>query len=183
VASLCENKSVIDYYSYAGGFSVLAAKMGAQKVISIDRSATALVQAEKAAQLNKVSEKCEFLCEETFADLDERIARGEKYDVVIADPPAFVKVKKDKPQGLRGYQKLMQLVSKLVKPNGLLFIASCSYHISVEEFKDCLQKAFSKNNLSGQILATQRAGVDHPVHVQLPETDYLKGLLVRVSPL
>jgi 23S rRNA (cytosine1962-C5)-methyltransferase len=180
VAELCQGKSVIDYYCYAGGFGVLAATMGATSVIEVDRSATALAQAKKAAQLNHVEQKCEFVCTEAFSDIEQRIERREQYDVVIADPPAFIKSRKDKPQGLKGYQKLMQGVLQLVKPEGYLFIASCSYHISVEEFKECLQKAFAKNGMTGQILAVKQAGMDHPVQIQLAETDYLKGLLVRV---
>ena len=180
VAQLCKGKSVIDYYCYAGGFGVLAAVRGAKNVIAIDRSATAIVQAKKAAQLNHVADKCEFITGEVFADLEVRTNRSDKFDVVIVDPPAFIKTKKDKPQGLKGYQKLMGLALRLVKPGGYLFIASCSYHISVEEFKECLQSACNKNNMIAQILAVTQAGADHPVHVQLAQTDYLKGLLVRV---
>lgn len=181
IASLCKNKRVLDYYSYAGGFSILAAVMGAEQVTAIDRSEHALSLASESAELNGVASRTTFVCAEVFADIEQRVQANERYDVVIVDPPAFIKSKKEKTQGIKGYQKLFSNVLPLVEAGGYLFMASCSHHLTLEELKNGLAVALSKNGRQGQIMEVMQAGWDHPVNAFLPQTEYLKGLLVRIG--
>jgi 23S rRNA (cytosine1962-C5)-methyltransferase len=179
VAKLAEGRRVLDVYSYAGGFGVLAACAGAAEVVAVDRSERALALAEQAAQANDVAQRCRFVKAEAFAEL-ERLA-GERFDVVVADPPAFVKYKKDLNQGARGYRKLSRLAAAVVAPGGVLFIASCSHHVDVPLFAEQVRRGLSDVGRSGRILQTAGAAADHPVHPQLPESAYLKGQLLQID--
>jgi len=105
----------------------------------------------------------------------------EAFDLVIADPPAFVRSKKDLSAGLRGYRKLMRLAAARVSPGGLLFTASCSHHVTPEAFAGELARGLSDAGRTGRILSAAGAGADHPVHPQLPESAYLKSLLVALD--
>jgi 23S rRNA (cytosine1962-C5)-methyltransferase len=178
IASLAKDKTVIDYFCYSGGFALQAAVAGAKKVIGIDRSESAIENAKNSALLNKVEARCEFVVGEAFDDLSKRITQGERYDIVVLDPPAFVKTKKDLTVGLKGYVKLMRQAMTLVAPGGMLFIASCSYHVKEMDLRQCLQKALSKTQRSASISMRIKAGADHPLHPFLEESDYLKGFLV-----
>jgi 23S rRNA (cytosine1962-C5)-methyltransferase len=181
VASFAKNKSVIDYFCYNGGFSIQAALEGAKSVIGVDRSSIAITNATRSAAENAIKCPIEFVCQEVFDDIDERIKNQETFDIVILDPPAFVKVKKDLAQGLRGYEKLITRGLKLVAPEGLLLIASCSYHVKMEDLKLCLAHALNKAERIGKILQYLHAGFDHPCHPMLAESEYLKGFLVAVD--
>ena len=177
ISELAEGKSVIDYFCYSGGFSLQAAK-SARKVIGVDASNAALRNAARSATLNQLSEKCQFVCKDAFKDMDERIEKNQCFDIVILDPPAFVKSKKDLMPGLKGYEKLIYKASKLVTENGFLMIASCSYHVKEADLKNCLIRALHKSQRSGKIVKTIFAGPDHPPHPILEESNYLKGFLV-----
>jgi 23S rRNA (cytosine1962-C5)-methyltransferase len=178
IASLCKGKTVIDYFCYSGGFSLLAAKMGAKKVIGVDRSETALKNAKATASTLELNNEVKFVCSDVFKDMDARIGSSEQFEVVILDPPAFVKVKKDIPVGLKGYEKLINKGLQTLAPNGLLLVASCSYHVKLEDLKQCLARALHKTNRQGRITHTLHAGPDHPSHPLLEESEYLKGFIV-----
>lgn len=179
IASLAKHKSVLDYFCYSGGFALLAAKQGADRVVAVDRSEAALNNARKSAERQALN-NIEFVCSEVFKDMDARIAKKEKFDIVILDPPAFVKVKKDLPAGLKGYEKLITKGLQLLNSSGLLFIASCSYHVHLEDLKQCINKALFKTQQKANIVSTLHAGFDHPVHPSLPESEYLKGLILAI---
>lgn len=180
-AKLAHGKTVIDYFCYSGGFSLQAAKQGAKRVVGIDRSESALNNAKRSAKINNLSEICEFHCQETFKDMDERLQKRELFDIVLLDPPAFVKSKKDLIPGLKGYEKLLTKGLPLVAPGGFLLIASCSYHVKEADLKICLIRALQKTKREGRIIQTLSAGFDHPIHSMLEESSYLKGFLVFVS--
>ncbi len=181
IAKLSQNKSVIDYFCYSGGFSIAAALAGASHVTAIDRSATALENAKRSALSNHIHEKCTFVCKDVFDDMDERIAKKETFDIVILDPPAFVKSKKDLNVGLKGYEKLIMKGAQLTSPSGLLLIASCSYHVKAEDLKVCLVRGLHKAKRQGKILQRLEAGFDHPILPILEESSYLKGFLVQMD--
>jgi 23S rRNA (cytosine1962-C5)-methyltransferase len=178
VASLASGARVLDLYAYAGGFGVLAAAQGAAEIVCVDRSQPALDLAARAAAANNVAERCTFRRGEAFETLENLANRGETFDVVIADPPAFVRTKKDLGAGLRGYRKLMRLAAGRVAPGGFLFAASCSFHVTPEAFADALARALGDAGREGRVIATGGAGPDHPAHPHLPETAYLKTALV-----
>jgi 23S rRNA (cytosine1962-C5)-methyltransferase len=181
VARLAAGRRVLDLYTYAGGFAVLAACAGAGEVVAVDRSERALSLAGQAAQANGVAERCRFIRAEAFAELERLGQAGERFDIVVADPPAFVKSKKELNQGARGYRKLARLASGLVTPGGSFFIASCSHHVDVPLFAEQVRRGLSDAGRAGRILQTAGAAADHPVHPHLPESAYLKGQLLQLD--
>ncbi|MDX1711885.1 MAG: class I SAM-dependent rRNA methyltransferase, partial [Rhodovibrionaceae bacterium] len=181
VARLCEGARVLDLYSYTGGFSVLAAVKGAREVLAVDRSEAALELLGAAAESNGVAGAVATRRAEVFEEAQRLREAGERFDTVIVDPPAFVKTKKDMAQGLRGYRKLFRAAARLVKPGGVLFAASCSHHVGAEDFDRELRRALADAGRSGRLLRASGAGADHPVHIFLPESEYLKGRLLLLD--
>jgi len=174
-------ESVLDLYCNAGGFSICAAKAGAKQVIGVDSSEAALELARKAAVKNKLDKKCQWQRADVFEDLERRAKAKEKHDVVIADPPAFVKSRKDMNSGGRGYRKLARLCADVAAEGGIFFIASCSYNMALPDFTAHVAHGLHEAGRSGRILHTVFAAPDHPVHPHLPESAYLKGLLIRLD--
>ena len=172
---------VLDAYSYTGGFAIQAALSGADEVVGVDRSQAALDLAAEAAALNGVAGRCRFVRAEVFADLAGRAREGERFDLVIVDPPAFVKTKRELPQGLKGYRKLLRLAAMVVKPGGTLVAAACSHHVDAQAFAEQLRRGLYDAGREGRILYQRGAGPDHPVHLFLPETAYLKLQVVAVD--
>jgi 23S rRNA (cytosine1962-C5)-methyltransferase len=175
VAALCAGARVLDLYCYAGGFAVQAALAGADAVLALDRSEPALALAAASAGLNGVGQRCRFERADAFGELARLVAAGERFDAVIADPPAFVKSKKDLGPGLRGYRKLARLTATLVAPGGLLFIASCSHNVEPGEFAEAVRRGLEDAGRGGRVLRSAGAAPDHPVHPWLPESAYLKS--------
>ncbi|MBK1695911.1 class I SAM-dependent rRNA methyltransferase [Rhodovibrio salinarum] len=174
VAGLSKGARVLDCYAFAGGFTVQAALAGAKQVTAVDRSKDALELARKSAALNGVADVCRFEKREVFQDLAARAQAGERYDVVVVDPPAFVKSKKDYWQGIKGYRKMTRLAAPLVAPGGILAVCSCSHHVEPDTFADQIRRGLGQAGRDGRILRFAGADVDHPVHPWLPETSYLK---------
>ena len=133
------------------------------------------------AALNGVESRCRFLRAEAFAELARLSAAGERFDIVVADPPAFVPSRKDLAVGLRGYRKLARLSAALVAPGGFLFIASCSHNVDVPLFAEQVRRGLDDAHRSGRILRTSGAAADHPVHPHLPESAYLQGQLIALD--
>lgn len=181
VAGLARGARVLDLYSYLGGFGIQAAAAGADQVVMLDRSQPALALAERSAQLNDVVERCSFVRGNAFYELERFATAGQRYDIVVADPPAFVKTKKDLRAGARGYRKLARLSARLVAPGGFLFTASCSHHVSAELFAGEVRAGLAAAGRSGRILSAGGAGPDHPVHPHLPESAYLKYQLLQLD--
>lgn len=175
VASLAQGRSVIDFYSYCGGFGVLAATRGAARTVLVDRSAGALELAGKAAAANGVADTVELRKADAFAELERLAEAGETFEVVICDPPAFVKSKKDLANGSRAYRKLAKLGAQITAPGGILLVASCSHNMPPELFAELVAKGLGDARRQGRILRFSGAGPDHPVHPLLPESAYLKA--------
>jgi 23S rRNA (cytosine1962-C5)-methyltransferase len=170
--------SVLDLYTHAGGFALAAAKAGAKKVIGVDSSEPALALARQAAEHNKLDAQCEFVRADVFEDLESRHTAGEKHHIVIADPPAFVKSRKDVASGSRAYRKLAKMAAAVTQKNGFLFIASCSHNMELSNFIEQVASGLNDAHRSGKILNTCFAAPDHPTHPNLPESAYLKGLWI-----
>jgi 23S rRNA (cytosine1962-C5)-methyltransferase len=182
MAGLAKGASVLDVYSYSGGFGVLAAREGAQSVICIDRSQAALDAASQAAKLNGVGQQVSFQKGEAFEAL-ERLggASVRKFGVVICDPPAFVKSRKDLKTGAQGYRKLVRLAAPLVARGGFFFVASCSHLMDPAVFAEQVRRGLRDAERTGRILRSSGAALDHPVHPNLPETAYLKALTLQLD--
>jgi 23S rRNA (cytosine1962-C5)-methyltransferase len=181
VADLSGGARVLDVYSYQGGFGVLAAARGAREVVLVDRSEAALGNAARAAEANGVAARCAFRRAEAFAELERMAAEGERYDVVVADPPAFVKSKKDLQAGARGYRKLTRLAAAAVAPGGVLFVASCSHNMETGAFAEQVAAGLRDAGRTGRILRSSGAASDHPVHPFLPESAYLKAQVLQLD--
>jgi len=181
VAGLAREARVIDLYCYSGGFAVSAARAGATSVTGIDRSEGALMLATEAAERNGVGQICQFRRAEVFADAAALAAAGERFEVVIADPPAFARSKRDVPAALRGYRKLARLAAGLTAPGGFVFLASCSHNVGVAEFAEAARRGLADAGRTGRILREAGAGPDHPVLMTLPESAYLKSLTLALD--
>jgi 23S rRNA (cytosine1962-C5)-methyltransferase len=181
IASLARGSRVLDLYCYTGGFAVQAARGGAAAVLGVDRSDPALTLAIEAAELSGVGPMCSFRRGEAFAEAGGLAANGERFDIVIADPPAFAKSRKEVPAALRGYRKLARLAASVTAGGGILFIASCSFHVGAAEFAETVRRGLADAGRAGRILRVAGADADHPIHPALPETAYLKTLTLAVD--
>lgn len=176
LAQHAKNKSVLDLYCYNGGFGLLAACHLAKNVTMVDSSAYALELAKQGAIANHILPQCQFVKDNVFTLLERAIEEEQTFDIVIADPPAFVKEAKYKGQGLKGYQKLAKLAAQVVAPHGLFFIASCSHHAQMNDFRQAVETGMTKAGRNFTFLRKAGADKDHPVHPLLPETHYLKSV-------
>jgi len=181
VASVAAGARVLDVYCYLGGFGLNAAAAGAVETTLVDRSAPALELAAEAAKKNGLDGRVRFERSEAFAFLEAAGGRGERWDVVVIDPPAFVKSRKDLSAGLRGYRKLIRLAAKLVADGGFLFAASCSHNVDDAAFAEQVRHGLSDAGRNGRMLRSAGAGPDHPVHPYLPESAYLSSELLQLD--
>jgi 23S rRNA (cytosine1962-C5)-methyltransferase len=181
VAALARGARVLDLYCFTGGFAVQAARAGATAIVGIDRSEPALALAADAAALNGVSESCTFRRGETFAEAARLAGTAERFDIVIADPPAFAKSRREVPAALRGYRKLARLAASVTATGGILFLASCSFNVGAEEFAEAVRRGLADAGRAGRILRVAGADADHPIHPALSETSYLKTLTLALD--
>jgi len=170
---------VLDVCSYVGAWGVTALKAGAAAATCIDSSEAALDYARRNAQANGLT--LEAIRSDAFEALKTLHEQGERFDVVVLDPPAFIKRKKDIPQGQAAYRKLNQLALALIEGEGLLVSCSCSYHLAPEELVTSIQTAARHTGRFVQILEAGGQSPDHPVHPAIPETRYLKAFFCRVT--
>jgi len=181
VAPLAAGGRMLDAYCQSGAFAVRAADASAVEVTAIDSSAASLDLAREAAQRNGVEAVCRFERGDVFEVLERLVSDGGRYRLVVADPPAFVKSRKDLASGIRGYRKLVRLVAPLVEPGGFLFVASCSHNVERDAFATEVAAGLHRVRRDGRILHAGGAGPDHPVHPRLPESAYLKTLLLTLD--
>jgi 23S rRNA (cytosine1962-C5)-methyltransferase len=179
IAAIAKGKSVLDVYSYTGGFGILAARAGASEVMCVDSSAPALALAEESAAANKASIRA--VKGDVFEELERLATQKEVFDVVVADPPPFVKSKKDLEPGAKAYRKLARLAAQIVAPGGFLLLASCSHNIPVERFAAECAAGIARAPRHATLIRQAGAGPDHPVHPMLPETAYLKALVYALD--
>jgi 23S rRNA (cytosine1962-C5)-methyltransferase len=170
---------VLDVCSYVGAWAITAMKGGAGAGTCVDASQAALGYAERNAQSNGLA--LETLRADAFDALVALQERGARFDVVILDPPAFVKRKKDVPQGQAAYRKLNQLALPLIERDGILVSCSCSYHLGAEDLLAAIQGAARHSSRFVQVLEAGGQSPDHPVHPAIPETRYLKAFFCRVT--
>jgi 23S rRNA (cytosine1962-C5)-methyltransferase len=176
---LSRGARVLDVCSYVGAWAVTALRAGAGAACCVDSSQLALDFAQANAQRNGTT--IETLRGDAFDALKALTSQGRRFDVVILDPPAFIKRKKDIPQGQAAYRKLNQLALGLLADEGLLVSCSCSYHLAAEELVNAIQGAARHSERFVQLLEAGGQSPDHPVHPAIPETRYLKAFFCRVT--
>jgi 23S rRNA (cytosine1962-C5)-methyltransferase len=179
VKYLPQGGRVLDVFSYVGAWGVRAAHHGAHEVTCVDSSGAALELAASNAQRNRV--KLVTRKGDAFDVLEEFAKEGARFDVVIVDPPAFAKRKKDLPKALAAYKRLNQLAIQVLAAEGILVSCSCSFHVSAEELQDAIAKAARGAGKHVQILEMGSQAPDHPVHPAIPETRYLKAYFCRIN--
>ena len=181
VAGLARDARVLDLYCFTGGFAVQAARAGAAAVLGVDSSAPALDLAADAARRNGLGEICAFRAGDAFGEAARLAASGARFDIVIADPPAFAKSRKEVPAALRGYRKLARLAASVTANRGILFLACCSHNVGEAEFAEAVRRGLADAGRDGRILRAAGAGADHPIHAALPETAYLKAMTLALD--
>lgn len=181
MAKLARGHSMLDCYSYTGGFAVLAAKHGAREVAAIDSSQPALSLAEEAANANGVGKRCKFIKAEVFDELERLAAAKQSFDIVVADPPPFVKSRKDLEAGARAYRKLARLAASVTAEGGYLLLASCSHNMPRERFEQECAIGIARAGRRASLIRDAGAGPDHPIHPMLLETAYLKALVYALD--
>jgi 23S rRNA (cytosine1962-C5)-methyltransferase len=170
---------VLDVCSYAGAWAVTALRHGAASAVCVDASAAALEFAQRNAQAN--GGRITAVQADVFDALKTLAAQGARFEAVVLDPPAFIKRKKDIPQGQAAYRKLNQLALGLLSDEGVLVSCSCSYHLAPEELLSAIQSAARHSGRFVQVLEAGGQSPDHPVHPAIPETRYLKAFFCRVT--
>lgn len=182
LAPYVKGKRVLDLFSYIGGWGVQAAAFGASEVFCVDGSALALDGVERNAALNGVAEKVTCIEGDVFAALRELKAAEERFDVVVADPPAFIKRKKDLKNGEAAYRRLNEAAMRLLSKDGILVSVSCSMHLPEDDLQNILLQSARHLDRNIQLLERGAQGPDHPVHPAIVETRYIKSLTVRLLP-
>ena len=180
ILPLVAGARVLDVFSYCGAWGVLAAARGASSVTCVDSSARAIEFVQRNAELNGVADRMTTLAMEANAAMKELILQGQRFDVVIIDPPAFIKRKKDFKNGLAGYHAINELAMRLVEPGGILVSASCSMHLSRDQLMDVVRSSGRHIDRFVQVFASEGQAEDHPIHPAIPETEYLKSIFSRV---
>jgi 23S rRNA (cytosine1962-C5)-methyltransferase len=180
-----KEQRVLDVFSYVGGWGIQALSAGAREVMCVDASAAAIDRIHHNAGLNQydgkpVADKLATAEGDAFEALKSLRQERERFDVVIIDPPAFIKRKKDFKEGLTAYRRLNQMAMQVLNKGGYLISASCSYHLGHDQLRDTVLKASRHVDRSAQLIEQGHQGPDHPVHPAIAETDYLKAFFVRV---
>lgn len=173
---------VLDVFSYIGAWGIQAAAAGATSVTCVDSSEKALALARDNAARNDVADKMAFSHDDAFDALRRLRAERERFDVVVVDPPAFIKRKKDLKEGTEAYRRLNQMAMQVLAKDGILISASCSYHLPREALMGVLLQTSRHVDRSLQLVEEGHQGPDHPVHAAIPETAYLKAFIARVLP-
>ncbi len=179
LAPWVERKSVLDVYSYIGGWGIQAAAFGATAVCCLDSSAQALEYVETNAQLNQLQDRVTTRRGSAPEEMAVMQKQGNLYDVVILDPPAFIQRKKDIKKGIAAYRRINELGLQLLRSGGLLVSASCSMHWSRADLMSALQQAAVRAGCQIRVVEQGAQGADHPIHPAIPETEYLKAVFVR----
>jgi 23S rRNA (cytosine1962-C5)-methyltransferase len=170
---------VLDCFTYQGAFALHLARE-AERVIGIDVSAQAIAQAKRNAELNGAS-NVEFKEANVFDLLREMEQSGERFDMINLDPPAFAKNRASIEGAMRGYKEINLRAMKMLAPGGTLVTSTCSYHMSEESFLNVLAAAAADAGRSIQLIEKRMQSRDHPVLVSMPETYYLKCMIIRVE--
>lgn len=169
---------VLDAFCHDGGFGLQAARNPAVKdVVAVDISGEALVRAQANAAGNVLT--LQTIEANVFDYLTSEVAGGGRYDTIALDPPAFAKTKSARDAAWRGYKEINRRALQLLEPGGILFTCSCSYHVTEEEFEAVVADAAADSGITAQIIERRSQAADHPVRLGMPETRYLKALVIR----
>jgi 23S rRNA (cytosine1962-C5)-methyltransferase len=182
LAGLVKGKRVLDMFSYLGGWGLRAAAFGASEVICVDSSQPAVDAITRNAQRNGLADRVSAVRADAFDHLKALREQRERFDVVILDPPAFVKRKKDLAEGRVAYRRLNELGMQVLNRDGILITCSCSHHMPRAQLLDGVQQGARHLDRQAQLLWHLQQGPDHPIHPAIPETEYLKGFILRILP-
>jgi 23S rRNA (cytosine1962-C5)-methyltransferase len=180
IEQIAGGADVLDCFCYVGLWGLHAARFGATRVAGIDQSPAAIKQATALAERNGLADRCAFRVANVFDELRERDRRREAFDLVILDPPAFVKARNRIPEALAGYKEINLRAMRLLRPGGFLVTCSCSYHLSAEQFRLMLWDAARDVRRTARVVAQGGQGRDHPVLLGLTESEYLKCCVLQV---
>lgn len=177
---LCRDARVLDCFTHTGSFALNAAAAGAESVLGVDASDTGIAQAIQNAQLNGLSGRVQFVCRDVFELLPELEQQGEKFDVVILDPPAFTKSRNSVKNAVKGYREINLRAMKLVKDGGYLATCSCSHFMTQELFAQTIQQAARTVHKRLRQVEFRTQAPDHPVLWAAQESYYLKFYIFQV---
>lgn len=180
IHGLCKNASVLDCFTHTGSFALNAGIAGASDVLGVDASDLAVKQAEKNAELNGLSDKVKFICEDVFDLLPKLEQEGKKYDVVILDPPAFTKSRSSVKNAVKGYREINMRGLKLVKNGGFLATCSCSHFMTPELFTNTIGQAAKSVHKRLRQVEYRTQAQDHPILWAADESYYLKFYIFQV---
>ena len=180
IHGLCKNASVLDCFTHTGSFALNAGIAGASEVLGVDASDLAVKQAEKNAELNGLSDRVKFVCEDVFDLLPKLEQEGKKYDVVILDPPAFTKSRSSVKNAVKGYREINMRGLKLVKNGGFLATCSCSHFMAPELFTNTIGQAAKSVHKRLRQVEYRTQAQDHPILWAADESYYLKFYIFQV---
>jgi 23S rRNA (cytosine1962-C5)-methyltransferase len=163
----------LDLFCYSGAWGLQLAKNGAF-VTCIDDSETALSNAKRNFQLNRLEDRCDFVKDDVFKFMKREMESGSLYDFIVLDPPAFVKSRAKVKEALKGYREINAMAMRLIKKGGMLATSSCSYHIEKAMFLDMLRDSARDAGRNPRLMEYRSQGRDHPILLSVPETEYLK---------
>jgi 23S rRNA (cytosine1962-C5)-methyltransferase len=178
-----DGKRVLDICSYVGAWGIRAARAGATSVTCVDASAPALEQVNHNAGLSGLADRVDVLKGDAFQVLRDLRLQGESFDVVLLDPPAFIKRRKAVAEGTLAYRRLNQAALQVVAGNGILVTSSCSHHLRRDQLVHTVQQAARRSGHFLRLLEYGQQAPDHPVHPAIVETEYLKTLFLTASPI
>ncbi len=182
VAGMARGARVLDVFAHVGGFGLAALAGGAESALAVDASAPALALAEQGAAAMGQGARFETRQGDAFAVLEAMAEEPARFDIVIADPPAFAPSKSALTQGLRAYERIARLAAPLVAPGGTLVLCSCSHAADLGKFRAACLRGIGRAGRDPRLIYTGFAGPDHPQHPALTETGYLKALAFRLLP-
>ncbi len=181
INTIAKNCDVLDAFCYLGGFGLNALKNGAKSVTFIDSSQEAASAIQANIFLNNLEKNnSQIICGKVFEILENPEFQKNRFDLVLLDPPAFIKSKKDFFSGLKGYEKLIKLSANLVKKNGFLMLSSCSHNASLSDLISAANDGLRKVGCRAKLIRSFGADIDHPVNPALKESEYLKSITFQI---
>lgn len=180
-ARLAKGGRVLDVFSHVGGFGLAALAAGAESALAVDGSEPALALAERGAAAMGMAKRFTRRQGDAFEKLEALQSEGERFDLVVCDPPAFAPHRQALDAGLRAYERVARLAAPLVAPGGYLVLCSCSHAADLSQFRAASTRGIGKGGRRGQLIHTGFAGPDHPMLPQLAESGYLKSLAFRLD--
>ncbi|MBR6966431.1 MAG: class I SAM-dependent rRNA methyltransferase [Clostridia bacterium] len=183
IAPFVKGKKVLDCFTHTGSFALHAGYYGAEEVTGVDISGFACEFAERNAKLNHLEDRVHFVEANAFDLLAEKSRSGEKYDVIILDPPAFTKSKSTLDNAMRGYKEINLRAMKMIAPGGFLITCSCSQHVLPQMFRSMVLDAANDARVHLRQIEFRTQGKDHPILPTAQETEYLKCGIYQVCPL